>query len=279
MKMPDAISMTQRNAWCRLGLALALLATVAGARADDVSVAVAANFRAPMESIAPEFKRLTGHNIVASYGSTGKFYAQIRNGAPFEVLLAADDKTPARLEQEGAGIAGTRFTYAIGTLALWSPKPGVVDIRGDILRRSAGSNPDGAAGGTADGTAGVAHIALADPHLAPYGAAAVQALQKLGLYESLQPRIVTGEDINQAYQFVASGNADVGFVALSQITREGELTGGSAWIVPRNLYAPIRQDAIVLAPGRDKPAALALLQFLRGDWARARMVSFGYAAP
>lgn len=269
--MHDAISMTQRNAWCRLGLALALLATMAGAHADDVSVAVAANFRAPMEAIAPEFKRLTGHNIVASYGATGKFYAQIRNGAPFEVLLAADDKTPARLEQEGAAVAGTRFTYAIGTLALWSPKPDLVDIRGDILRRSAGTDSGGAAG--------VAHIALADPKLAPYGAAAVQALKALGLHDALQPRFVTGEDINQAYQFVASGNAELGFVALSQITREGELTGGSAWIVPRNLYAPIRQDAVLLASGRDKPAALALLQFLRGDWALARMISFGYAAP
>lgn len=281
--MPHAFSMTQRNAWCRLGLTLVLLAAAAGARADDVSVAVAANFRAPMEAMAPEFKRLTGHNIVASYGATGKFYAQIRNGAPFEVLLAADDKTPARLEQEGAGVAGTRFTYAIGTLALWSAKPDLVDIRGDILRRSAGTESVGEAGGAAVGAAGSAagpaHIALADPHLAPYGAAAVQALKALGLYDALQPRIVTGEDINQTYQFVATSNADVGFVALSQITREGELTGGSAWIVPRNLYAPIRQDAIVLAPGRDRPAALALLQFLRGDWALARMNSFGYAAP
>jgi len=262
--------MTWRNAWGAMGVALTLAAWTGGARADDVAVAVAANFRAPMEAIALEFKRLTGHNIVASYGSTGKLYAQIRNGAPFEVLLAADDKTPARLEQDGAGIPGTRFTYAIGTLVLWSAKPGLVDIRGDILRAGTGAGAD---------AGGVAHIALADPQLAPYGSAAVQALQALGLYESLRPRIVTGEDIGQTYQFVASGNAELGFVALSQVSLEGELVSGSAWIVPRNLYTPIRQDALLLTPGRDKPGPLALLEFLRGDRARAIITRFGYSAP
>jgi molybdate transport system substrate-binding protein len=249
---------------------LALVATAA--RADDVSVAVAANFRAPMEAVAPEFKRATGHDIVASYGSTGKFYAQIRNGAPFEVLLAADAKTPERLEQDGAAVAGSRLTYAIGTLALWSPRAGVVDIGGEILRSGAAHS----AGGSA---AGFDHIALADPKVAPYGAAAVQALQALGLNDALQPYVVLGEDINQAYQFVASGNAAIGFVALSQIMRNGELTGGSAWIVPRSLYSPIRQDAVILQPGRDKPAARALLQFLRGDRARAVIIGFGYTVP
>ncbi len=264
--------MMVRKAWCAVIRLTALLALAPPAHADQVSVAVAANFRAPMEALAPEFKRATGHGIVASYGSTGKLYAQIRNGAPFEVLLAADAKTPARLEQEGAAVTGSRFTYAIGTLALWSPQAGVVDSRGDILRNGAGPSTGGE-------RAAFDRIALADPKLAPYGAAAMETLQALGVNDALQPRIVIGEDINQAYQFVASGNAAIGFVALSQIMLEGTLTSGSAWIVPRNLYTPIRQDALMLPPGRDKPAALALLQFLRGDRARALITSFGYSVP
>ena len=264
--------MTARKAWYAVVRLTALLALAPAAHADPVSVAVAANFRVPMDALAPEFRRATGHDIVASYGSTGKLYAQIRNGAPFEVLLAADARTPARLEEEGAAVTGSRFTYAMGTLALWSPQAGVVDSRGDILRNVAGTTKGG-------GEAAFDRIALADPKLAPYGAAAMQTLQALGVNDALRSRIVLGEDINQAYQFVASGNATIGFVALSQIMLEGAITSGSAWIVPRNLYTPIRQDALMLPPGRDQPAALALLQFLRGDRARAVITSFGYSVP
>lgn len=261
------MAIRQRNPWRSVVPAMVLLAFTAAAHADEVSVAVAANFRAAMEYLAPEFKRATGHDIVASYGSTGKFYAQIRNGAPFDVLLAADSATPERLEQENAAVGGSRFTYAVGTLALWSAQPGRVDNRGDILRTSPGA------------PAGFDHLALADPKLAPYGAAAAQTLQALGLNDALQPRVVLGEDINQAYQFVASGNATIGFVALSQVMRKGEITGGSVWVVPRNLYTPIRQDAVILPPGRDKPAARALMKFLRSEVARVLIAGFGYSAP
>lgn len=232
---------------------------VAPCRADELSVAVAANFRAPMQIIAPEFERVTGHKLVVAFGSTGKFYAQIKSGAPFEVLLAADDRIPIRLEQEGVAVAGSRFTYAVGKLALWSAKPDVVDDGAALLRANRFD-----------------HLALADPKLAPYGAAAVQTLQSLRLYEALRPKFVQGEDVSQAYQFVASGNAEIGFVALSQVYRGGAISGGSAWIVPADLYAPIRQDAVILDPGRGKPAAAALMRFLQADWARASIQSFGY---
>lgn len=232
---------------------------VASAQAADVSVAVAANFTAPMQRIATAFEQDTGHKAVLAYGSTGKFYAQIKNGAPFQVLLSADDETPARLEREGLGVSGTRFTYAIGKLVLWSRLPGLVDDKGDVLR-----------------TGKFEHIALADPKLAPYGAAAVAVLNGLGLMSSLAPKFVQGENIAQTYQFVATGNAELGFVALSQVFADGKLTQGSAWMVPASLHAPIRQDAVVLSPGKDNVAASALMAYLRGDKARAIVRSFGY---
>lgn len=228
-------------------------------RAAEVSVAVAANFTVPMQKIAAAFENETGHKAVLSFGSTGKFYAQIRNGAPFQVLLAADNETPARLEKEGLAVAGTRFTYAIGKLALWSKQPGFVDNKGEVLR---------------SGT--FRHIAMADPKLAPYGAAAMETLGKLGLLQSLQSRIVQGESIAQAYQFVATGNAALGFVALSQIMSDGRVADGSVWVVPESLHAPIRQDAIVLAAGKDNPAAAALAAYLKGDRVRVIVRSFGY---
>jgi len=204
----------------------------------------------------------TGHEAALSFGATGQFYAQIRNGAPFEVLLAADDATPARLESEGAAVAGSRFTYATGQLALWSARPGLVDDQGAVLARG-----------------GFAHLAIANPRLAPYGAAAVQTLGALKLLDTLQPRFVQGENITQTYQFIATGNAELGFVALSQVLRDGKLASGSAWVVPAALHAPIRQDAVLLAPGRDDPAAHAWLNYLRGAKARAIIQSFGYRAP
>ncbi len=240
-------------------LIVVLLCLAGAAQADEVSVAVAANFTAPMQKIAAAFEKDSGHRAVLSFGSTGKFYAQIKAGAPFEVLFAADDETPAKLEQEGIGVAGSRFTYAIGKLVLWSKKEGYVDDKGEVLRQGS-----------------FRHLALADAKLAPYGAAAVETLQALGLLAVLQPRFVIGENIGQAYQFAASGNAELGFVALSQVYRDGHLAEGSAWMVPGNLYSPIRQDAVLLTKGKDRPAAAALLQYLRGAKARAIITSYGY---
>lgn len=228
------------------------------ALADQVPVAVAANFTAPMQKIAAEFEKDTGHQVVASYGATGKFYAQIRNGAPFEILLAADDETPARLVKENAAVAGSQFTYAIGKLVLWSAKPVIVDGAGEVLKQG-----------------GFEHIALANPKLAPYGAAAVAAMKALGVYDSLQPKFVTAENIGQTYQFVSSGNALLGFVALSQVLKDGRIEG-SAWVVPAKLYPPIRQDAVILDKGRGRPAAEALMKYLKGDQAKAVIRSYGY---
>lgn len=241
-----------------LGLGLGLCGPLS-AWAADVSVAVASNFTAPMQRIAQEFERDTGHRAVLALGSTGGLYAQIKNGAPFEVFLAADDETPARIEQERLGIIGTRFTYATGRLALWSTTRGLIDDQGEVLRRG-----------------GFERLAIANPKLSPYGLAAIETLTSLGLLQRLQPKFVQGENITQTYQFVATGNASVGFVAVSQITRDGKLTEGSSWIVPAALHRPILQDAILLNPGKDRPAAAALLAYLRGAKARAMIRSFGY---
>lgn len=239
--------------------ALFLFCLAGSVHADEVPVAVASNFAAPMKRIAAEFTQDSGHRLLLSFGGTGKLYAQIRNGAPFEVLLAADDETPARLEKEGMTVAGSRFTYAVGRLALWSAKPGYVDAKGEVLKKGE-----------------FAHLAIANPKLAPYGAAAVETLTAVGLLDALQPKFVQGENIAQTHQFVASGNADLGFVALSQVMKNGKLGEGSAWIVPADLHQPIRQDAALLDKGKSKPAAGALLKYLRGDKARAIIRSFGY---
>ncbi len=238
-----------------------LIGLASQAFAEEVSVAVAANFSAPLQRIAPEFERETGHRIVASYGATGKFYAQIRNGAPFEVLLSADDATPTRLVAEKAALAGTQFTYALGKLVLWSVKPAVVDAAGEVLKKG-----------------NFEHIALADPKLAPYGAAALQAMKALGVHEALTAKIVTAENSSQSYQFVGSGNALLGFVALSQVLRAGKIEG-SHWLVPASLYEPIRQDAVLLEQGKGKPAAVALMKFLKGDKAKTVIRSYGYDLP
>ncbi|PIF25395.1 molybdate transport system substrate-binding protein [Acidovorax sp. 56] len=230
------------------------------AHADTVSVAVAANFTAPMQKIAAAFEADTGHKAELSFGATGKFYAQITNGAPFQILLSADDTTPTKLEKDGKAVAQTRFTYAIGTLVLWSAQPGYVDAQGQVLQ-----------------TGDFKHLALANPKLAPYGLAATQAMDKLGLTAKLQPRWVQGENIAQTYQFVASGNAQLGFVALSQVMVDGKIAQGSAWQVPAQLHDPIRQDAALLLPGKNSAAAAALLKYLRGDKARAIIQAYGYS--
>ena len=235
------------------------LASVPSPWAGEVQVAVAANFTAPMQQIAAEFEKDTGHKAVLAFGATGKFYAQITNGAPFEFLLAADDETPAKLEQEGQAVAGSRFTYAIGKLVLWSAQPGYVDARGEILK-----------------TGDFQHLAIANPKAAPYGAAAVAVLKNLKRYEAVQPKLVQGENIAQAHQFVSTGNAQLGFVALSQVAKDGRIGAGSGWIVPASLHAPIRQDALVLAKGRANPAAAALASYLKSDKAKGIIRSFGY---
>jgi len=230
------------------------------ALAADVSVAVASNFTAPMQRIAVEFEKHTGHKALLSFGSTGKFYAQIKNGAPFEILLAADDETPVRLEKEKAAVSGSRLTYAIGQLALWSAKAGYVDDKGDVLKKDT-----------------FKHLSIANPKLAPYGAAAVETLTRLGLIGSVENRLVQGENIAQTFQFVSTGNAELGFVALSQVYEGGKLKSGSAWMVPTGLHAPIRQDAVLLTKGKANPAATGLLRFLKTDKARAVIKSYGYA--
>jgi molybdate transport system substrate-binding protein len=240
-------------------VALSLLAAFGLARADEVQVAVAANFTAPAKLIAADFEKDSGHKAVLAFGATGQFYAQIKNGAPFEVLLAADDETPARLEKEGTAIAGSRFTYATGRLVLWSAQPGYVDDKGAVLKKGE-----------------FKHVSVANPKVAPYGAAAVETLTGLKLLDAVQPKFVQAENISQAYQFVATGNAELGFVALSQVFKDGKITAGSAWVVPANLHQPIRQDAVALDKGKGKPAAEAWLKFLKGDKAKAVIKSFGY---
>lgn len=245
----------------RPSLLLALLTLMpAIACAEEVQIAVAANFAAPLKQLAADFEKDTGHKLVAAFGSTGKFYTQIKSGAPFEVLLAADDETPARLEKEGDGVAGSRFTYAIGRLALWSKQPGFVDESGDVLKKNA-----------------FQHLALPNPKLAPYGAAALEVLKALGVLDAVQPKFVTAENLTQVQQFVGSGNAELGFVSLSQVQKDGRLTEGSVWIVPQSYHTPLRQDALLLARGKGKPAAEALLAYLKGDKAKALIRGFGYA--
>jgi len=243
----------------RLTLLVALLLASLGTFADEVQVAVAANFTAPMQQIAAGFEKETGHKAALSFGATGKFYAQIVNGAPFEVLLAADDETPARIEKEGHAVAGSSFTYAIGKLVLWSANPDLVDAKGNVLK-----------------TGSFKHIALANPKTAPYGAAAVEAMTRLGVLARLEPLFVQGENISQTLQFISTGAAELGFVALSQVFKEGKATGGSMWAVPASLHQPILQDAVLLAKGKDKAAAAALLSYLKGENARAIIRSYGY---
>ncbi|MCQ8183552.1 molybdate ABC transporter substrate-binding protein [Methylomonas sp. SURF-1] len=241
---------------------VAFLVTSRIADAETALVAVAANFTKPMAEIAEAFEKSTGHTAKLSYGSSGKFVAQFENGAPFEVFLSADDTSPAKLEESGLGVTGSRFTYAIGKLVLWSASPNLVDSQGQALN-----------------SGNFKHIALADPKLAPYGMAAVDTLKNLGLLEKLTPLFVQGENIAQTLQFVNSGNAELGFVALSQVIENGKIGSGSGWIVPATLYRPILQDAVLLKTGAENPAAKALLEFLKTPPALAIIEKYGYALP
>ncbi|MBP8925112.1 MAG: molybdate ABC transporter substrate-binding protein [Pseudomonadales bacterium] len=243
-----------------LVLTFLLILASNGACAADVQVAVAANFSEPMRRIAVLFEEATGHHARLSFGASGMFYAQIKAGAPFDLLLSADQKIPAALLDEGLALPGTRRTYARGRLVLWSADPQLVGAGPEVLSRP-----------------GWRHLALANPQLAPYGAAAAQTLDKLGLREALTPRLVQGENISQTYQFIATGNAELGFIAWSQVIgKDGQIASGSAWLVPANLHQPILQDLVLLNPARDNPAADALLQFLQTPVVTALIRDSGY---
>lgn len=241
-----------------LGLLLAL-ATAAPALAAEVKVAVAANFAEPARAIAARFKARTGHDATLSFGSSGQFYAQIANGAPFGVFLSADRERPEKAEAEGLSVAGSRFTYAVGRLVLYSKTPGLVDGAGAVLR-----------------TGRFRRLAIADPRSAPYGLAAIETLRALKVDGALAPRLVQGTSITQAYQFVDTGAAELGFVALSQVTA---VRGGSRWIVPAAFHTPIEQQAVLLKTAAANPAATAFLAFLRGPEARAIVRRQGYELP
>lgn len=235
---------------------LLLLSLGGPAMAGQTNVAVAANFTEAAREIAAAFKAKTGHEAVLSFGSTGQLYTQITQDAPFQVFLAADDERPQKAVEGGLAVPDSRFTYAVGKLVLWSRTE--VLVQGEETLK----------------TAGFSKIAIANPAAAPYGAAAVEAMKKLGVYEALQPKIVQGNTIAQALQFVGTGNAELGFVALSQLAG---ITGGSRWLVPQALYAPIRQDAVLLKKGEGNDAATAFIGFLKGPEATAVIKKYGYA--
>ena len=243
-------------------LTLLFVAYATSLRAEGAMVAVAANFSAPMQQIAALFQKETGHRIKLSFGASGGIYAQIKNGAPFDLFLSADQLTPQKLEAEGLGVPNSRFTYATGQLVLWSKQEGLVDAKGHVLQNKS-----------------IQRIALANPKLAPYGAAAMETMTNLGLLKELQSKLVQGDNIAQTYQFVSTQNAQIGFVALSQVFANGNITSGSAWIVPGNLHQPIQQDVILLRKGQDNKAATALLLYLKGEQAKKIMKSFGYLSP
>jgi molybdate transport system substrate-binding protein len=254
------------NRWLCLLLTCFLAGTAQGERID---VAVASNFMAPIKELSREFERDSGHNVRLSFGSSGKFYAQIRHGAPFLVFFSADQAKPQALESAGLTVPGSRFTYAIGTLVLWSAKPGFL-TNGQERLASGEFN----------------RLALANPRLAPYGVAAIEVLESLKLTAATRPKWVQGENISQTYQFVSTGNADIGFVALSQLQGDssfrdsnGLKASGSSWKVPQTLHRPIRQDAVLLKRGEYSPAARALLEFIRSEKAGAIIVRQGYLLP
>lgn len=252
--------MTRRRSWWIVAWASCwALCWAVPAGAAEVAVAVAANFAAPMKRLATAFEQASGHRLRVSVGSTGALYAQVVHGAPFQVFLSADQKTAQALEMQGHAVAGSRTTYATGRLVLWSASPGLVDPQGQVLRSGR-----------------FERLAVANPKLAPYGAAALEVMDKLGVAAALQGRLVQAENIAQAHQFTASGNAQLGFLALSQVQVDGRLTGGSAWLVPAELHAALKQDAVLLQRGAGSAAAQAFLAFVRSPEARAIIRAHGY---
>lgn len=228
--------------------------------ADEAQVAVATNFAEPIKAIAAVLEKTTGHKLKITLGATGKLYAQITNGAPFDVLLAANTDTPAALEKDKLAQPGSRFTYATGKLVLWSADAAKVDAKGDVLKNG-----------------NFRKLTYAAPKIAPYGAAAVQVMEALGLQAALAPKLVQGESIGQTFTFVFTGNAELGFVAMSQVLEGGQLKSGSMWVIPQNLYRPIQQDAVLLKHGASNPAAQALMTLLKSSNIKNLIRSYGYA--
>ncbi|WP_116473560.1 molybdate ABC transporter substrate-binding protein [Zobellella maritima] len=224
--------------------------------ADELRVAVATNFIEVMKQLATDFEQQSGHRVLLSSGATGKLYAQIKNEAPFALFFAADEQRPQLLEQEGIAVPGSRFTYALGKLVLWSPDNGYIDDTQSVLKEQP-----------------FRFLSIANPATAPYGRAAREVLEKLGLWDGLQGRMVRGENIGQAYQYVYSRNAQLGFVAKAQVYRDGEFSDGSYWQVPDDFYSPIVQQAVLL---QDTAAARALLEYVRSPDAIAVIESYGY---
>ncbi len=247
--------MSSRFVLVTLAAGALALGTTFAAHADQTNVAVAANFTDAANEIAAVFKEKTGHEAILSFGSTGQLYTQITQAAPFQVFLAADDERPRLAVEEGFAVPGSQFTYAIGTLVLWSQDPDLV--QGEPTLKSGEFTK----------------IAIANPEAAPYGVAAVQTMRSLGVYDQLEPRIVQGNNISQTFQFVETGNAEVGFIALAQVAQSDE---GSRWIVPENLHDAIRQDAVLLKTGENSAAAKAFVEFLQGPEAAAIIKDFGY---
>lgn len=248
MRLPSSLSV----------LLCAMLAH-AGVLAAEAQVAVAANFAEPIKAIAAVLEKTTGHTLKISTGASGAFYTQIKNGAPFDAFLSADNERPELLEKDGLAQPGTRFTYATGKLVLWSVKPGRVDSQGAVLK-----------------TADLGKVAFANPKTAPYGAAAVQVMEKTGLKDTITPKLVQGESIGQAFNFVKTGNADVGFVAMSQVLEGGKLREGSVWVIPQAHYDLIRQDAVILKKGAGNEAAQALFKLLQSPNIKDLIRSYGY---
>ena len=242
-----------------LTLAAACAASVA-VHAETVNIAVAANFTEPAKALAAVFQKTTGHTAQLSFGATGAFYSQIKNGAPFDVLMAADDERPQRLEKEGDTVPGSRFTYATGQLVLWSAKPGYVDDKGAVLKANQFNK-----------------LAVANPKNAPYGAAAMEALDKLGLTATVQAKLVTGESIGQTYNFIATGNAELGFVGLAEGLDAGKVEGGLIGLGPAELHTPIIQDAVILKRGAGNPAAKAWMDLMKTPKTKEFIRTYGYA--
>lgn len=230
--------------------------------ADSVTVAVAANFSHPIKAIAKEFEHRSGHTVKLSLGASGKIAAQITQGAPFDLFLSADQARPELLIKKGLAVKGSRFTYALGNLVLWSATAGLIDKQGDILKQG-----------------GYNKLALANPKFAPYGLAALNTLTQLKLVDQTRAKWVFGENISQTFQFVSTGNADIGFVSMSQVTSNGAITKGSGWIVPKHLYQPIQQDLVLLKKSAAKPAALSFHRFMSSEKARLIINSYGYDTP
>jgi molybdate transport system substrate-binding protein len=253
-----------KNFWRGLSHSLILTAAIVAlpSYADELQIAVAANFLGTLQKLAPQFEKSTGHKLLLSGGASGQFYTQIGQGAPFDIFLSADSERPKKLEDEGLAMPGSRFTYAVGKLVLWSPKAGVIDARGEVLKKG-----------------NYQFLSIANPKVAPYGAAAQQVLEKLNLWDKLNAdkKIVTGESIAQALQFVTSGSADIAFVALAQVIGDGEKMAGSSWSPSQDLYDPITQDAVILKRTEHAAAAAQFMQWLRTDTdALAAIKAAGY---